>query len=79
LFFVLAVREELLSASVLPVRVILPAFLYAALERTLLNFAFAVFNYTIALYALEAVETGSVTEFAFPLLCRDFLFFGILI
>ena len=37
-----------------------------------LNFAFAVFNYTVALYASEDVEARSVTEYAFPLLCRDF-------
>jgi hypothetical protein len=76
---VLAAREELLSANVVPVRVSLPAFVYVAFERTLLNFALAVFNCTIALYASEVVEAGSVTEYAFPLLCRYFLFFRILI
>lgn len=30
------------------------------------------FNYTVALYASEDVEARSVTEYAFPLLCRDF-------
>lgn len=75
----MAAREELLSANVVPVRVNLRAFLYAAFERTLLNFAFAVFNYTIALLTSEVVEAGSVTEYAIPLLCRDFIFFRILI
>jgi hypothetical protein len=72
---VLAAREELFSANVVPVRVNLPAFVYIAFERTLLNFALAVFNCTIALHAAEVVEAGSVTKYAFPLLCRDFLFF----
>jgi len=76
---VLAAREELLSANVVPVRFNLLSSVYVALERTLLNFALAVFNCAIVLYASEIVEAGSVTEYAFPLLCRDFLFFGILI
>lgn len=69
----------MLSANFVPLRVDLPSFLYVAFERTLLNLAFAVFTYTVALYASEVVEAGSVTEYEFPLLCRDFLFFGILI
>lgn len=75
---VLATREEL-SANFMPVRINLPAFVYVAFERTLLNFALAVFNFTIALHASEAVEAGSVTKYTFPLLFRHFIFFRILI
>jgi len=76
---VLAAREELLSANIVPVRFSLLASGYVAFERTLLNFALAVFNCTIVLYATAVVEAGCVTEYAFLLLCRDFLFFGVLI
>ena len=76
---VVATREALLWAHVVPVRVNLPAFVYVAFEQTLLNFAPTVLNCTIALYASETVEAGSVSEYAFPLLYHDCLFFGILI